>query len=153
MPGDGLGPLVLAVPALLVVCGVLVVGEGIWSIVRARRFLRVAHQAEGVVRDHRYRVQRRSGSRPDRVTTIPVLRFTTRAGQVVDAEQSVTLRTQVPDPGTEVRVLYDPADPGRAAMAGSTNGITPESAYKIVFGGVFTLIASNLHVPWLFSLL
>jgi hypothetical protein len=147
-PGfDRFAWLFVVVPVLLVVTGVYVVGTALWSIVQARRFLRVAEQVTGTVSGHHYRVQR--SSRRDRIVTVPVLRFTTRTGRSVEAEQAVRLCRRVPDRGSEVGVLYDPADPQRAAVVGSTTGVTPESAWTIVFGIVFTAFTSNFLTPWL----
>lgn len=146
-----LGWLLVVVPTMLTVTGVVVLGKGILLIVRARRFLRVAEQVPGVVSAHRYRVRR--GSDGDRITTVPVLRFRTRTGETVEAVQSIFLRRQVPDPDTEVDVLYDPADVRRAALTGSTSGVTVESVGMIAFGILFTIIASNFLDSWLFRVL
>ena len=101
--------------------------------------------------DHRFRVKR--GSDHDRIITVPVLRFETRAGQFVETEQAIALGRRVPDRGAAVGVLYDPADPKRAAVVGSTTGVTGESVVAIVFGIVFTAFSSNFLTPWLFGLL
>lgn len=140
--------LLVVVPALLVLAGLVMVGSGVRAIVVARRFLGVAQQVRGTVSDHRYQVLRRGQSRRRRVVTIPVLRFTTRAGQLVEAQQAVALRSGAPERGAQVGVLYDPADPARAAMVGSTSGITTESVVRIVFGTVFALFAASFVLPW-----
>ena len=137
-------------PIVLTGGGVFVVGRGIWLIFRARRFLRVAQPVPGVVCAHRHRVRRSSDG--DRIVAVPVLRFRTRTGQQVEAVQSIALRHQVPDPDSEVEVLYDPADPHRAAVSGSTNGITLESVATIAGGVLFTALATNGLDPWLFRL-
>lgn len=142
------GTLFVVVPALLVVAGVAMVGSGIRAIVVARRFLGVAQQVPGTVSDHRYQVRRRAKSHRDHVVTIPVLRFTTRAGQRVEAQQAIALRSGAPERGAQVDVLYDPADPARAAVVGSTSGVTAESVFRIVFGTVFTLFAASFLLPW-----
>jgi hypothetical protein len=85
--------LLVVVPALLAVAGVVVVGSGVRAIVVARRFLGVAQQVPGTVSDHRYQVLRRGQSCRRRVVTVPVLRFTTRAGQQVEAQQAIALRS------------------------------------------------------------
>ena len=148
---DLFGSLFVVVPAVLAVAGLVVVGSGVRSILRARRFLKVAQQVTGTVSDHRYRVHRRSDSH-DRVVTVPVLRFTTRTGQGVEAEQSIALRWGVPERGAEIGVLYDPADPARAAVVGTTNGITADAVVRIVFGAFFTLFAGNALNHWTFTL-
>ncbi len=158
MPGFDLPDWITAVvPTVLTAIGVVVVGQGVWSIVRARRFLRVAQRVTGVVSAHRHRVQQvqrsRRGPRRSRTITVPVLRFRTRTGQLVDAEQSLSLRRRVPDPGAEVDVLYDPADPRRAALVGSTNGVTPEAVGTIASGALLAIVGSNVMAPWLFRLL
>ena len=55
--------------------------------------------------------------------------------------------------GAAVGVLYDPADPKRAAVVGSTTGVTAEAVVAIVFGIVFTAFSSHFLTPWLFGLL
>jgi Protein of unknown function (DUF3592) len=141
----------VVVPAVLVIAGLVIVGSGIHSIVVARRFLRIAEEVPGMVSGHRYRVHRHTDS-DDRVVTVPVLRFTTRKGQRVETEQAIALGGRVPERGTEVTVLYDPALPGRAAMVGTTNGATPDAVIRILFGAVFVLFASNFLHPWIFTL-
>ncbi len=148
---DRFGLLNVAIPTVLAVVGVLILGKGIWLIVRARRFLRVAEQVPGLVSAHRHRVRRTSDG--DRITTVPVLRFRTRTGQLVEAEQSISLRRQVPDPDSEADVLYDPADVRRAALTGSTSGVTFESVGMIVLGIILTIAASNIFDSWLFRVL
>jgi hypothetical protein len=61
----------------------------------------------------------------------------------VEAQQAIALRSGAPERGAQVGVLYDPADPARAAVAGSTSGITAESVFRIVFGTAFTLFAAS----------
>jgi hypothetical protein len=143
--------LFVAVPAVFTVVGLVFLGSGIRSIVTARRFLKVAQQVSGTVSDHRFRVHRSSDSH-DRIVTVPVLRFTTRTGQLVEAEQSIALRRGAPERGAEVAVLYDPAVPARAAVVGTTSGVTPEAVLRILFGAFFTLVSSNFLDPWIFAL-
>lgn len=137
-------------PFVLIAVGVFAVGRGVWLILRARRFLRVAEPVPGVVCAHKHRVRRSSDG--DRIVAVPVLRFRTRTGQQVEAVQSIALRHQVPDPQTEVEVLYDPADPHRVAVSGSTNGVTLESAATVAGGVLFTVLATNGLDPWIFRL-
>jgi hypothetical protein len=94
---DGFDLLFVGVPAVLAIAGLVVVGSGVRSIVMARRFLKVAQQVSGTVSDHRYRVHRRHDSHSDHVVTVPVLRFTTRTGQRVEAEQPIALRKGAPE--------------------------------------------------------
>ena len=145
--------LFVVVPTVLAIAGLVVAGSGVRSIVRTRRFLEVAQQVSGTVTDHRYRGHRRSDSHRDHGVTVPVLRFTTRSGQRVEAEQSIALRRGAPERGAEVGVLYDPGDPARAAVVGTTNGVTADAVFRIVFGTFFTLFASNFLHPWIFTLL
>lgn len=149
---DRFGLVFVAVPIVFAVIGLVVMGSGVRAIVTARRFLEVAEQVSGTVSDHRYRVHRRHDSRRDHVVTIPVLRFTTRTGQRVEAEQSIALRHGAPERGAEVGVLYDPADPARAAVVGTTNGVTADAVLRILAGTCFTLFASNFLNPWIFTL-
>ena len=143
--------LFVVVPVVFVIVGLGVVGSGIRAILAARRFLTVAQQVTGTVSDHRYRVHRRSDSH-DHVVTVPVLRFTTRTGQRVEAEQAIALRRAAPERGAEVGVLYDPVDPARAAVVGTTNGITADAVFRILFDAFFVLLASNFLHPWIFRL-
>jgi hypothetical protein len=147
-----IGLLLTVVPAVFVIVGLGFVGSGVRAILRARRFLTVAQQVTGTVSDHRYRVRSRSDSH-DHVVTVPVLRFTTRTGQRVEAEQAIALRRGAPDRGAEVGVLYDPVDPARAAVVGTANGITADAVFRILFGAFFVLVASNVLHPWIFRLL
>jgi hypothetical protein len=148
---DGFRLIGVAVPTLFALIGLVLAGSGVRSILVARRFLTVAQQVSGTVSDHRHRVRRRSDSH-DHVVTIPVLRFTTRTGQQVVTEQSIALRRGAPDRGAEVGVLYDPDDPARAAVVGSTNGVTTDAVVRILAGAFFTLFASNFFFPWVFVL-
>jgi hypothetical protein len=142
----------VAVPTVFAIIGLAAVGSGVRSIVTARRFLKVAQQVSGTVSDHRHRVHRRSDSDRDQVVTVPVLRFTTRTGQRVEAEQSIALRRGAPERGAEVGVLYDPGDPARAAVVGTANGVTADAVVRILVGTFFALVASNFLHPWVFTL-
>jgi hypothetical protein len=146
------GLLFTVVPAVFVIVGLGVVVSGLRAILTARRFLTVAQQVTGTVSDHRYRVRRGGSDSHDHVVTVPVLRFTTRTGQRVEAEQAIALRRGAPDRGAEVGVLYDPVDPARAAVVGTTNGITADAVFRILFGAFFVLVASNFLHPWIFRL-
>jgi len=42
-------------------------------------------------------------------------RFTTAAGQVVESVSAYNSIPRPPEPGTEIRIVYDPADPRRTA--------------------------------------
>ena len=81
-----------------------------------------------------------------------MLRFTTRTGQRVEAEQSIALRKGAPERGAEVGVLYDHVDPARAAVVGTTNGVTADAVFRMLFGAFSTLVASNFLHPWIFAL-
>jgi hypothetical protein len=41
---------------------------------------------------------------------------------------------------------------GRVAVAGTTNGVTADAAFRIGFGALFTLVAGNVLQPWIFTL-
>jgi hypothetical protein len=124
----------VVVPIVFAMVGLAVAGRGIRSIVMTRRFLAVAQEVLGVVYGHRRVVHPHANRGSGKVVKIPILQFTTRSGQRVKTEQAMTSGWGVPDPGVEVEVLYDPADPTRAAMTGTTNGVTAEAFFCILFG-------------------
>ena len=111
-------PLIL-VPVLFTLVGVVLASTGVRTLRAARRFQAVALRAPGVVTDLRYRsVGRNIGSG----TWFPVLRFDTADGRQIDTEAMYGRRPAPVRRGDEVTVLYDPADPTRAALEGRFGG-------------------------------
>ena len=111
-------PLIL-VPVLFTLAGVVLASTGFRTLRAARRFHAVALRSPGVVTDLRYRsVGRNIGSG----TWFPVLRFNTADGRQIDTEAMYGRRPAAARRGDEVTVLYDPADPTRAALEGKIGG-------------------------------
>lgn len=109
----------MIVPLLFTVGGLVFARMGIRILRSARRFEAVAVRSHGTVTDLRFRsVGRQVGGG----TWYPVLRFDTADGRHIETEG---LYGRSPPPakrGDEVTVLYDPADPTKAALEGKLGG-------------------------------
>jgi hypothetical protein len=87
-----------------------------WRFVRLQRFDARALVAQGrVIGVHEERLTDLDGELT--VIDVPIVRFTTRDGRIVDARTEVGNREGTAAVGQRVRVLYDPADPARVTVA------------------------------------
>jgi Protein of unknown function (DUF3592) len=100
---------------ILVLIGVVGLLLAVWRFDRLRRFDARAQVAQGrVIGVHEERLTDPDGE----LTTIdiPIVRFKTRDGRIVDARTEVGNRLGTAAVGQRVRVLYDPADPAQVTV-------------------------------------
>lgn len=137
MGHDGLPWYVAAFVALFTTlsCGGVVLGI---RVVRATRaFLRDAVHVPGVVTALRQQPASAMNTPP---TLRPVLRFTTLDGRLVEAESDVSSAPAPARVGEQRTVLYDPADPTRARLAGVAGNGALFGVLFVVASAVFTLV-------------
>jgi hypothetical protein len=95
----------------------------IWAAVSIRRgdrrFARNARQATGTVVGARWR----GGGGETAPSAFPVVRFTLPDGRTIEAQSSYGARRAVPE-GATVTLLYDPAEPTRVELEGSSSSGT-----------------------------
>ena len=150
LSAGGVGPLVI-VPVLFTVVGLIFATMGFRTLRTDRDFQAVALRAPGTVTDLRFRsVGRRRASG----TWFPVVRFDTADGRRIDTEAMYGRRPAPARRGEEVTVLYDPADPTRAALEGKSGGGAlglifvvvglTFAALGVAIGGIALLVTSVL---------
>jgi hypothetical protein len=100
--------------------GGLVALQGIRSLRASRAFEQVAQRADGELVDVRYETVGPAGNSSR--TSIPVVRFTLPDGRTVQTEARMGTGPGFRFKGSEVTVLYDPADPRRARIEGFIAG-------------------------------
>jgi hypothetical protein len=105
--------------AFAVVGGVVAL-QGIRSLRASRAFEQVAQRADGELVDVRYETVGPAGDSSR--TSIPVVRFTLPDGRTVQTEARMGTGPGFRFKGSEVTVLYDPADPRRARIEGFMAG-------------------------------
>lgn len=130
----------VTVSLALVLFGLLFVFLGRRGIRAARQFRSVAQRAPGVVTDLRY-LTLHDGANG---AWYPVLRFATADGRHVD---TTAMYGRSPAParrGDAVTVLYDPADPTRAALEGSAGTGTFLGALFTGLGLTFALLGLTI---------
>ena len=94
--------------------------QGIRSIRASRRFEQVARRADGELVDVRYETVGPAGNSSRH--SIPVVRFTLPDGRTVQTEARMGSGSGFKLKGSDVTVLYDPADPRRARIEGFMAG-------------------------------
>jgi Protein of unknown function (DUF3592) len=102
------------------VVGGLIALQGIRSVRAARTFERIAQRADGELLDVRYETVGPAGNSSRQ--SIPVVRFTLPDGRTVQTEARMGTGPGFKVKGSEVTVLYDPADPRRARIEGFMAG-------------------------------
>jgi len=105
-----------------------------WVNSRERAFNARAERATGTVTDLEHRRDSDGGG-----AYYPVIRFVTATGDKVTFRSSVGSRPPSHDVGEAVAVLYDPADPHGARMAGFFTlyvGSFITSILALIFGGI-----------------
>jgi len=113
---------------VLVVVSVVGLLLAAWRFDRLRRFDARALVALGrVIGVHEERMTDLDGELT--VIDVPIVRFTTRDGRIVDARTEVGNRQGTAAVGQRVRVLYDPADPARVTVAE-----VERTAYSVIVG-------------------
>lgn len=108
-------PRFFLVPALFIVVGITFVFAGFHTVRTSRAFRAVALRAPGIVTDLRYRIFGPAGDGQSGIW-FPVLRFETADGRHIDTEAMYGRSPPPARKGDSVTVLYDPADPTRAAL-------------------------------------
>ena len=130
----------IIVAVAFTVFGVVLAAAGI-GIGRAEsRFASTAGRAAATVTD----VRSRSAGRHTRgMIWVPVVRFQTSDGQLVDAETSGGTNIKRYSPGDSIEVLYDPANPATVRLPGGSGGTLIQAAFMAI-GGIFTLVGVML---------
>jgi hypothetical protein len=118
---------------------------GIRSLRASRAFEQVAQRADGEIVDVRYETVGSAGNSSR--TSIPVVRFTLPDGRTVQTEARMGTSAGFKFKGSEVTVLYDPADPRRARVEGfMTGGGALVGGCMAAFGLFFFLIGLSALV-------
>jgi hypothetical protein len=120
------------------VVGGLVALQGIRSLRASRAFEQVAQRADGELVEVRYETVGPAGSNSR--TSIPVVRFTLPDGRTVQTEARMGTGPGFRFNGSEVTVLYDPADPRRARIEGLMAGGGPVVAGCMATVGLFFVL-------------
>jgi Protein of unknown function (DUF3592) len=102
------------------VVGALVALQGIRSLRASRAFEQVAQRADGELVDVRYETVGPAGDSSRH--SVPVVRFTLPDGRTVQTEARMGSGSGFHFKGSDVTVLYDPADPRRARIEGFMAG-------------------------------
>lgn len=130
---------------IFAVVGGAIAVTGIRSARASRAFEQVAKRAEGELVDVRYETVGSPGDSSRR--SIPVVRFTLPDGRTVQTEARMGTSSGFNLKGSEVTVLYDPADPRRARIEGFMTGGGPlVGGCMVAFGLVFFLIGLSALV-------
>ena len=124
----------LIVGLLFAAAGVLFAGIGIMSARSTRHFEESAARATGTVTDVRSRSVGRGTS--GGIVWLPVVRFQTADGRSVDAEAGGGTNVKRWEPGQQIEVSYDPANPSDVRVPGSGGGLI-----RGVFLGIGILFA------------
>ena len=108
------------IPLVFVAVGALLAVLGVRNLRASNRFIRTAGEASGEVTDVRTRAVGHGSD--SNLAHFPVVRFQLPDGRVVEAETDTGVNFKRPRAGQPVTVLYDPADPTHARIAGSVSG-------------------------------
>jgi uncharacterized protein DUF3592 len=103
-----------AIGVLFAVLGGVFVVVGTRSARASREFERVAQRAPGVLTDVRYEHIGTPGE--GSMHAVPIVQFTLPDGRTVRTEARMGATPGFNRTGTEITVLYDPADPRRARV-------------------------------------
>jgi uncharacterized protein DUF3592 len=101
--------------------GAVFAGIGIASARSSRHFEESAARAPATVTDVRSRSVGRGTS--GGIVWIPVVRFRTADGRTIDAEAGGGTNVKRWEPGQQVEVAYDPANPSDIRVPGSGGGL------------------------------
>lgn len=135
--------------AKLIVGGVAVFGLvfaaiGAVTMMSQARFRRRARTTPGVITGLRPARMRGSaaGELRSQRAYYPVVRFTTAAGEQVEAESRLATNPPPGRPGQQVTVHYDPANPGRFTTAATARTVGCVAAAFVVLGGLVFAVAA-----------
>ncbi|CAA9533157.1 MAG: hypothetical protein AVDCRST_MAG85-3857 [uncultured Solirubrobacteraceae bacterium] len=121
-------------PLLFAGAGAIFFFVGLSGLRSTKRFAERAVQATGLVIAVNWE---RVGRRPPRqLLAFPVLRFTTREGQPVEAQSPVGTRPPRAKEGEQVTVLYDPADPTQPRLGGTGTETVLYTVFMLLGGGL-----------------
>lgn len=133
--------LAVFVAVLFILVGLTFIIAGVRARRSSRQFASVAVRAPGTVTELRWRkiVRGHTGGGG----WFPVLRFATADGRHVHTEAIFGRMPAPARPGDSVSVLYDPADPTRAALEGHTNGALT-GTIGIILGSLFVALGLGI---------
>lgn len=126
----------IVVALLFVVFGVVFMGVGLGIGRAENRFRSTAGRAAATVTDVR---SRSAGRNTSGLIWVPVVRFQTSDGRMVDAEASGGTNIKSHSPGDSIEVLYDPANPANVRVPGGPGGGLIQGVFMAI-GGIFSLI-------------
>jgi Protein of unknown function (DUF3592) len=105
----------LLVGVIFVAIGAVFIGLGIFFFIRTRRFLRTAAEATGTIVE----LRESSGSEGGTVYSA-VVEFQTADGRSIRWEESMASNPPAGQPGEQLVMKYDPANPNTARIAKAT---------------------------------
>jgi hypothetical protein len=112
---DDSGGTVLLVGVIFLVIGAVMIGLAIFVFNRTRRFLRTALDATGTILE----LRESSGSEGGTVYSA-VVAFQTTCGRSIRWEESMASNPPAGQPGEQLVMKYDPANPQKARIAKAT---------------------------------
>lgn len=127
---DDSGGTLLLVGVIFLGVGAVMLGLGIFFFVRTRRFLRTAVEAMGTIVE----LRESSGSEGGTVYSA-VVEFQTADGRGMRWEESMASNPPAGQPGEQLVMKYDPANPQRARIAKATR----MWFMPVLFGGLGVL--------------
>jgi hypothetical protein len=134
MPAPAAPATVRLLPHAFAGVGLVMLVVTVWLNVRERSFAARAARATGIVTE----LERGRGSSGGRLY-YPVIGFLTASGDSVSFRSSIGSSPPSYQPGEAVTVLYDPADPTNARIAGFFSlhlGSFITSLLTLIFGGI-----------------
>lgn len=127
---DDSGGTLLLVGVIFLGVAAVMLGLGIFFLVRTRRFLRTAVEATGTIIE----LRESSGSEGGTVYSA-VVDFQTADGRSIRWEESMASNPPAGQPGEQLVMKYDPANPQRARIAKATR----MWFMPVLFGGLGVL--------------
>ena len=105
----------LLVGVIFIAVGAVFIGLGIFFFIRTRRFLRTAVETAGTIVE----LRESSGSQGGTVYSA-VVEFQTTDGRSIRWEESMASNPPAGQPGEQLVMKYDPANPNKARIAKAT---------------------------------
>ena len=105
----------LLVGVIFIAIGAVFIGLGIFFFIRTRRFLRTAVETAGTIVE----LRESSGSEGGTVYSA-VVEFQTADGRSIRWEESMASNPPAGQPGEQLVMKYDPANPNKARIAKAT---------------------------------
>ena len=135
---DDTGGTLLLVGLIFLAVGAVQLGLGIFFYVRTRRFLRTAVETTGTIVDL---IESRSSE--GGTTFQAVVEFQTADGRSIRWQESMASNPPAGQPGEQIPVKYDPANPDKARIA-KTFRLWFLSGLLVLLGLVFLAIGAGL---------